>query len=76
MTEIRQKYLCFVMGLLCDFGTFSPLPVVDLYPVFSSRGRCEANPPPPPLIAYGVGVSVKLVSLTYPYLFAKAFFCA
>ena len=34
MAEIRQQYLCFVMGLLCDFRTFSPLPVVDLYPVF------------------------------------------
>lgn len=38
MTEIRQQYLCFVMGLLCDFRTFSPLSVVELWSFFLLAG--------------------------------------
>ena len=37
MTEIRQPYLRFVMGLLRDFGPFSLLSVAKLWPFFSSR---------------------------------------
>ena len=75
MAEIRQQYLCFVMGLLCDFRRFrccqwsiyTPFfPLAD-GGILTRRWSCPRSYSPS---------GVKQNSLTSAYLFAKAFFYA